>query len=113
MTSHVNIDAEALGMAAAIGVEYLVDKRADVVLAAMKRGAPTDTTALQRSLGKETIGDGFDVVIRVGVDADFTMMTPKGRRHPDDYAMLVEKGTSKAPAQPFIEPALAQAMVSR
>lgn len=113
MTSHIDIDARALGMAAALGVEALLDKRADVILAAMKRGAPTDTTALERSLGKEYVGDGFDQVIRVGVDADFTMATPKGPRHPDDYAMLVEKGTSKAPAQPFIEPALAQAMVTR
>jgi HK97 gp10 family phage protein len=113
MSSHIEIDAAALMKAAELGVEALIDSRADVVLANMKRLVPTDTTALLRSLGKETIGVGSDYRVKVGVDADFTMMTPKGPRHPDDYWEAVERGTSKAPSQPFIEPALAQAMVSR
>lgn len=113
MSSYIELDAAALNLAAEAGVEALIDSRADVILANMRRGAPTDTTALLRSLGKETSGSGSGYVVKVGVDAEFTMMTPKGPRHPDDYAMLVEKGTSKAPAQPFIEPALAQAMVAR
>lgn len=113
MSSYIELDSAALALAAGAGIEALIDSRADVILGNMKRGAPTDTTALFRSLGKETSGSGAGYTVKVGVDADFTMMTPKGPRHPDDYAMLVEKGTSRSPAQAFIEPALAQAMVSR
>lgn len=113
MASRFQIDAAAIMAAGAVGVEALVDRTAEKVLQNQRRLVPTDTTALQRSLGIETRGEGADRQAFVGVDADFQMTTPKGPRHPNDYWEAVERGTSVAPAQPFIEPSIAQAMVNR
>lgn len=113
MSQFITLDAAALEKCAAIGTEVLVDKAAEKVLGNMKRIVPTDTTALQKSLGIETQGEGRDRRARIGVSATFVLSTPKGERKPDDYWEQVEKGNSRQKAQPFIEPALAQAQVAR
>lgn len=100
----VQIDARLLGVAANAGTEKLVDATAEKVSGAMRDIAPVETTALSRSIGVETDGAGSDRVALIGPEAGFTF---EGRE-PATYAIHVEKGTSVAPAQPFMEPALLQ-----
>lgn len=107
-SSRFVLDPHALGLAADASTEKLVDTIAKKVEAAMKRLAPVETSALQRSITTETSGEGIKRVAKIGVAADFVMSTIHGIRRPEDYWEFVERGTSRAPAQPFIKPALLQ-----
>lgn len=113
MSGYITLDAAALAKCAALGTEALIDQAAEKVLGNMKRIVPTDTTALQQSLGTDARGEGADRRVKVGVSATFTLVTKHGEKKPDDYWEHVERGTSKAPAQPFLEPALAQSQVAK
>lgn len=112
MSGFITLDQAALDKVAAMGTEVLIDHAAEKVLANMKRIVPTDTTALQQSLGTDASGEGVNRRVKVGVSATFTLETKHGPRHPDDYWEAVERGIGQK-AQPFLEPALAQSQVTR
>ena len=66
-----------------------VDDFADDVVIHMKNLAPVDTGRLKESIEKKTEGDK----VTVG---------PRGV----EYAIYVEKGTSRSPAQPYVAPTI-------
>lgn len=67
-------------------------RRANRVERAAKRAAPVDTGRLRSSITNELGAEGSDLVARIGTDVE--------------YAAFVELGTSRAPAQPYLRPAL-------
>lgn len=83
-----------------------VDEFGEEVLGNMVRLVPTDTTALLESLIVEREGEGALRINFIGIDSTFSAYG----RHPADYGSLVNEGTSIMEPQPFIEPALYQAM---
>lgn len=83
-------DALVTGPASEVGKD--LKRRALQVERAAKRLAPVDTGRLRSSITNELGAEGDDLVARIGTDVD--------------YAAYVELGTSRAPAQPFLRPAL-------
>jgi HK97 gp10 family phage protein len=74
---------------------------------AMKRKAPKDTGGLKKSIKTKTktYKDGTTVAI-IGPDKDFLTTDSRGRKYrPANIAHIVERGSSKVAAQPFIAPA--------
>jgi HK97 gp10 family phage protein len=75
-----------------------------------KRLVPVRLGNLKAAIVIQVHLDGAQSVLQVGVDPE-----AEGRPHPEegptDYGPFVELGTSKAPAQPFLKPALLQAGV--
>lgn len=69
--------------------EKAVDEFADEVVDHMQGIVPVDTGKLRRSIEKKKEGDK----VTVG---------PRGV----DYAEFVEKGTSRTPAQPYVQPTI-------
>ena len=67
---------------------------------------PVDTGSLQRSIRAEEYPPQVSIY-RIYVVAGGKIINPKTRRKVD-YAAYVEYGTSRAPAQPFLRPALEQ-----
>ena len=88
---------EALDEATRRGVEYA------------KAVVPVDTGALRRSIRQEPKprreGDSYEAGISAGGGG---VVNPKTGREVD-YAGFVEWGTSRAPAQPYLTPALYEA----
>jgi hypothetical protein len=68
----------------------------------MKRIVPKRTFALRDSIRGNTARSGSAVLTRVGAGGS----TPDGKVV--DYALHVERGTSRAKAQPYMRPALLQ-----
>lgn len=85
--------------------EALLDKVGDALLLRTRRLVPKRTFSLHDSLTKELERDRKGITLFVGVDEDF--VGPSGER-PALYAALVEGGTSKMAAQPYLVPALLQ-----
>ena len=67
---------------------------------------PVDTGSLQRSIRAEEYPPEVNIY-RIFVVAGGKIINPKTRKKVD-YAAYVEYGTSRAPAQPFLRPALEQ-----
>ena len=67
---------------------------------------PVDTGSLRRSIRAEEYPPQVSLY-RIYVIAGGKIINPKTRRKVD-YASYVEYGTSRAPAQPFLRPALEQ-----
>jgi HK97 gp10 family phage protein len=80
--------------------EVLVEL-AEQIIEDAKALCPVDTGSLRRSIRYERDPDG-GVVIAAGGGS---VINPRTRREVD-YAAYVEFGTSRSPAQPFLQPAL-------
>lgn len=70
------------------GIKTALNKGANIVETQAKLLCPVDTGNLRRSITHNVFDDGFEVGTNV------------------EYAIFVEKGTSKTKAQPYLEPAL-------
>lgn len=73
-------------------VDRMLDGLLDDIAADAKRGAPVDTGRLRAGIENLGVQDGTGRVGTTGID----------------YGVYVEKGTRRAPAQPFLRPALYQ-----
>lgn len=105
MPTEIRIDLASVLQAGGPGIADYVDKLGTNITDDAKRFVPTDTTALQSKISGEGSGVGAHRVYVVGV-ADGTVSTVKGPKTPSGYWEFVERGTSRAPAQPFFRPAL-------
>jgi HK97 gp10 family phage protein len=97
------LTARLENLAARIGElsdEALVELAEQIVEDA-RASCPVDTSSLRRSIRYERDPDG-GVVIAAGGGG---VVNPRTRREVD-YAAYVEFGTSRSPAQPFLQPAL-------
>lgn len=73
-------------------MQQAMDETRDEAVAVAKARCPVDTGALQRSIhGDVTVAGGKRTLV---LAAD------------ESYALYVELGTSRAPAQPFLRPAV-------
>lgn len=81
-----------------------IDKGADELVAFQKRLVPIDTGALRDSIRKEPGRHELSVFIRAG-GATTTKPVRTGVSASYDYALAVELGANKKPAQPFFYPA--------
>ena len=66
---------------------------------------PVDTGSLRASIRREAVARPAGTVWEVGVRAGGYITNPKTKRKVD-YAVYVEKGTSKRRATPFLRPAV-------
>lgn len=85
--------------------KYLAETLGPKIQQAAKRTVPVRTGDLKRSIIIQVRRDGDDSTLQVGVDPN----APGVLHPPVDYGAHVELGTSKAPAQPYLLPALLQA----
>ena len=81
------------------------------MLQAVKAAAPRETGLLKKSIGRKvkTYRNSGVVLVIIGPRSGFRTVIDDKPRNPLMYAHLVEFGTSKAPAKPFMRPAF-QAM---
>ena len=89
-----------------------LNEASKIILQAVKARAPKDTGLLRKSLGRrmKTYRRSGVIVAYVGPRTGFKreVTLRSGRtvfRNPTRYAHLVERGTSRAPAYPFMRPA--------
>lgn len=76
---------------------------------AAKQNAPVGTGALKKSIGTKVKAYPGGVWGGVGprVGEKFTIIGEDGKKHiPANYAHLVEYGTARTPAKPFLRPAM-------
>lgn len=79
-----------------------------VMVKAAKAKCPKDTGTLKKSLGKKakTYKNNGITWVAVGPRTGFETIGEDGKKNdPNKYAHLVEKGTYKTKAQPFLRPA--------
>lgn len=103
--SSFSVNPEAI---AALGdtAEEFMGKVGDSLLGRTQRVVPKETWSLHDSLTKELDREAPGIAsVSVGVDETFVGVD--GRR-PKDYALFVEKGTSRMAAEPYLLPALMQ-----
>jgi hypothetical protein len=99
----VNPDAiRALGDTA----EEFMGKVGDALLGRTQRVVPKETWSLHDSLEKEVDRES-DAVVSVSVGVNEEFVGTEGRV-PKDYALFVEKGTSRMAAEPYLMPSLLQ-----
>lgn len=80
--------------------EFFVKNLGPRIQANARRTVPVRTGDLKRSIIVQTERTGDDTILQVGVDSDVAGV---------DYGRFVEQGTSRAPAQPYLRPAVYQA----
>ena len=76
------------------------------ILKTAKALCPVRTGLLKRSLGKKVHKKGREIWGGVGPRKSFDDAAAEGEEKPGDIVYVVEHGTSKAAAHPFMRPAL-------
>lgn len=102
------VDPQATGKVGDALETYFAETLGPRIQGNARRTVPVDLGNLKASIVIQVVRDGDDSTLQVGVDE-----LAEGRPHPEegptDYGPFVELGTSKAPAQPFLRPAVLQA----
>lgn len=109
--------ADALRLTVAVNADQLVgdalehllaEKLGPAIQANARRSVPVRLGNLKAAIVIQVDRAGAESVLQVGVDPE-----AEGRPHPEEgptnYGALVELGTSKMAAQPYLRPAILQA----